>query len=302
MRKTFKLLVNIVATAVLVAMCFSFSACGQKITEAKLNAVVYDYENETFLDAEDSVLSIDLYGHLAPKTVEKMSEYINEGYYNGTIVYKIDGYDQLMFGDLVLKDGAEKVEASEEGNVTNIIQNSIKPQIKGEFELAGVTGSDLKNVKGTVGLWRSWYEVGNDYNSSGAMDTGRATWYMPCSSLSNYNDKFCVFGKIDLEDEVTSDCFTALDEIFDSSVNYTKYVIYFTGTYDETKPNENYGLTFNCVTKDYFDKLTETEKEEMGIFEAKGRQLECYNEYTIKVANNVSGKCGAMIKTAKIEK
>lgn len=305
MKRFFKTLVNFVATIMLVVACLSFAGCGEDITTVSLNLNLYDYSDGEYYQAEDVEMSIDFYGHLAPKTVDKMLSYLKDGYYDGALLYRIEGYKQIMMGDLVLSGGATEIVTGEDGS-TNIVQNDIKPQLDGEFEAGGTVGSDLVNSKGYVGLWRTWKKVGsnnsgnNKFNVSGGLNTGRATWYMPTATDSTYNGFFCVFGVMDMDDESTTEAFAAIEDIFAAQKNYTQYVIYFTGEYDENKVDQNHGLTYHCVTKEYFDSLSSDEVEELGIFEAKIGQLECYNQYTIQVANNANGSCGAMIKSAKI--
>ena len=123
---------------------------------------------------------------------------------------------------------------------------------------------------------------------------------MPTATNTPFNQHFCVFGVIDMDDDSTSNAFSALETVFSKSSNYTEFVIFYTGEYDVNKADQNYGLTFNCVTAEYFNGLNEAEVEALNIFEAKGRQLECFNQYTIQVANNANGKCGAIINSAKV--
>lgn len=300
MKRLLKLFSTLIAV-MLVCICCVSTGCGANITTAEVTLQLYDYDNAEYFDQDDVKITVDLYGHLAPKTVEAMTKYINEGYYNNAIIYKMTDFNQIMVGDLVLADGAEGVVIEDEGATVNIIQNPVvKPTLPGEFEYGGTKGSNLTNKKGAIGLWRSWYALGTDWMSSAALRTGRATWYMPTETLGSYDDYFCVFGQLDFEQEATEKAFSKLTSIFSNTKNYTTFIIYFTGEYDATKPDQNHGLTFHCVTQEYLDNLDEDEKEALGIFEAEGAQLECYNQYKIRVANNSStGKLGAMVKSAK---
>lgn len=324
MKRLTKLLTNLLAVLLLVAGCTAMVGCGDDITTTEVKIQLYDYASQEFYGEDEATLTIDLYGHLAPRTVEAIASYINEGYYNNALIYstKVDSIEQIMVGDLYV-DG-DAIVVGEDG-VTNIKQKAVKPTLPGEFENGGTTGSNLKNTKGSVGLWRSWYATGN-FETSSATNTGSATWFMPSKARTSYDDNFCVFGQIDLEQEVNSSTYNALTSLFETKANYTEYVIYYTyslvkvnetsyalGEYDATKPNAN--LVFNCVTKEYFNEnisnLTEEEIDEMSVedqakfkvFEADDEKLElvCYNKMTIKVANNASGKVGAMIKSATIK-
>lgn len=311
MKRLTKLLTNLLAVLLLVVGGVSMVGCGEDITTTEVKIQLYDYEGQAFYGDSESILTIDLYGHLAPQTVEAIASYISAGYYNNALIYstKFDTVDQIMVGDL--KVDGDAIVVGEDGEV-NIKQNPIKPALPGEFENGGTKGSNLTNTKGSVGLWRSWYATGS-YSASSATNTGSATWFMPTSTRTSFDGNFCVFGQINLEDEVNAATFEALQGLFEEKTNYTEYVIYYTGEYDATK--ENCGLTFHCVTEEYFEEnienLTDEEIEEMSpadkakfdVFEADKEKLElvCFNKTTIKVANNAGGKVGAMIKSATIK-
>ena len=292
----------LISIALVVTCCVSTVGCGGNITTAEATMQIYNYTDAEFYDQDEVKTTIDLYGHLAPKTVAAITKYINEGYYNNALIYRMTDYNQIMVGDLVLADGAEGVVIEDDGATVNIIQNPIvKPALDGEFEIGGTTGSNLKNEKGSIGLWRSWYSLGLDWLSTAATKTGRATWFMPTESLSSYNGYFCVFAKLALDQEETETAFNAITSIFTTSTSYTTFIVYYTGSYDATKADQNHGLTFNCVTQEYFNSLDEEEVEQLGIFKAEGQQLECYNQYKIRVPNNsATGKCGAMVKSVKM--
>ncbi len=295
MKRLSKIFVNLLAILMVATCALSLTACSEKIKRVELNVQVYDYEDGEFLSSADSKMAIDLYAHLAPKTCDAMVKYINDGYYNNALIYKMNS--QIMFGDL--KVDGDAIEISEDGKVTNIVLNDIKPTLPGEFELGGTTGSNLTHKRGSVGLWRSYYKSSGSFDTSSATNSGRATWFMPTETMTIYNDCFCVFGMIDFSDSVTEDLFEDLEDVFSIGDNYTTFTIYYTGEYDASKPNENYGLEFHCVTKDYYNQMDEAELDQ--IFEAEGKQLVCYNKYDIKVANNADGKLGAIIKTANVK-
>lgn len=295
-------LFSMIMALALVCTCFvSTAGCGGDITKAQATLQIYNYSDAEFYDEADVKMSIDLYGHLAPKTVNAMTKYINEGYYDNALIYRMTDFNQIMVGDLILADGAEGVVIEDDGATVNIIQNPVvKPTLDGEFEIGGTTGSNLKNEKGSIGLWRSWYSLGLDWLSSAATKTGRATWFMPTESLASYNGYFCVFAKLALDVEETKTAFNALNSIFTTSSSYTTFIVYYTGTYDNTKADQNHGLTFNIVTQEYFNSLSEEQVDQLGIFKAEGQQLECYNQFKVRIPNNsTTGKCGAMVKKVR---
>ena len=267
MKRLKKIFINLVVVVMLVAACFSFTGC-KDVREMELTVSVYNNETDK---VEEVTLTVELYGHLAKQTVDAIEGYINDGYYNDAIFYMFSNSSyskQLMLGDLKYVDG-------------QIVQNTIKPELdKAEFTRGGTKGSNLVSEKGTIGLWRSWYASDAEYRTnSNALTSGRATWYIPTSTITAYDDWFCVFAKIDFEEDGNEDALnTIIDGCNTSLADYTEYVIYYTGEYDEAKTNENHGLTFHCVEKEDYE-----EDEIDDLFTAEGEQYVCYNKTTIKV-------------------
>lgn len=325
MKRFLKTITNLIAVLLLAVCCVSLTGCGEDMKSAQIKLQLYNYTNDTFYSEADSTLTIDLYRHLAPQTVDAISSYINEGYYNNAIFYQreINSVKQLMMGDLFL-NGESLVVTN---GVPNIIRKEYKNALPGEFTHGGTTGSDLVNTKGSIGLWRDWYSFG-DWTNSNSTATGKATWFMPSEARTSYDGYFCVFGQIDFTIAANTTAFDALHAVFSSSLNCTEFVVFYTlpvlggnaedgyefGEYDPTKPD--CGLTFNIVEKSYFDReygklisSTESTREaaekELGmkIFVADDEQAQYngYNRYTIKVPNNAKdGKFGAMIKSATV--
>ena len=317
MKRFIKIFTNLLAVLLLAVACVSIAGCSKEdIKTAKLTLQLYNYSDNEFYAQEEVTMTIDLYGHLAPKTVEAISKYINEGYYNNAIFYQADikGVKQIMVGNLLV-DGTNIV-VDNKDNV-NIKLNAIKPTLPGEFANNGIVGSDLVNTKGAVGLWRDWY-ASSDYTYSTGMNTGRATWFMLDGPQTKYDGSFCVFGQFNLEDTANITAFDGLQSIFSNSNNYDEYVIFYTGEYDASKPN--CGLTFHCVTKDRFEELkkykkyTDEQKEELSqedralceYFDSSDEKnedvhtLNSFDSYTIRVPKSKNGKLGAVIKTATV--
>lgn len=283
-----KTIINALVVVLLAVSCFGLVGCKKDIKTVELTIALYDYENNQMFDESEVTITIDLYRHLAPKTVDKMVEYVNDGYYNGAIFYKTVGQsNQIMLGDLKLENDV-------------IVQNAIKPTIEGEFEYGGTVGSNLVNEKGAVGLWRTWTahdegQGGDYYKTNTSTDTGRATWYMPTTSIVSYDKWMCVFGKLALGDESTSTAIEGIINAFGDAGEYEEYVIYYTGEYDESKVNENHGLEFHCVPKSEFNADMD------GLFVAEDSQYVCYNHYTIQVpVTGENGSIATKVVSAKI--
>ena len=265
-RKTF---INLLAVIMMAVSAFCFTACRDIVTiEVKFQA--YDYQNAKMYDDSEVTLTIDLYRHLAPETVDSVIKNINNGFYNDAVVYKFKtaNTNQYMIGDLKYNDKGEIVQ-------------TVAPEIKGEFESNGVTGSDLEYSKGYVGIWRSYYACDNGMSvSSEARNTGRATWVLPTQTSSVYQGEICMFGKMDLEDEITQNIYDAFEAVFAEAERYVEYQVYYTGTYDETKVDENYGLTFNItLAEDY----VADEIENLFKTDSESQHLKLYDAYVIQV-------------------
>ncbi len=280
-----KLFINVVAIMLALVCMFGLTACGEDIEEVDISIVMYDFEDE---EMKNYTFEIELYRHLAPKTVDAISSYLKAGYYNDTVFYKMSNYrNQFMIGDLKYDGRAEN-----EG----FYLNDKKPNIQGEFKYGGTTGSNLKNQKGSIGLWRTWAAQDSNFNQgSTGMNTGSATWFIPSYTMSSYNDYFCVFGQYDVNDSDNVETFDALTKIF-TDVNYETYVIYYTGDYGTNGD----GLTFHCVKgkledfdKDGFDDLFETKEN--------SSEYVCYNPYEIQVPINSDGEIAAKILGAKVK-
>lgn len=259
MKKLSKIFVNLFAVLMLTVACFGAVGCTEKITNLNVKVQVYNAE-ET--QTQEVTLKVKLYGHLAENTVKSILDRISDGYYDGAVFYKTeDRSNQIMLGEIVEKDGEIALNQKE------------APAIKGEFNRAGVVGSNLKNEKGAIGLWRSWYEKDSYSTSDDAMHSGEATWYMPTSSISNYDGWFCVFAMLDMEDQDTADAFELI--ISALAEDNEEYELYYTGEYDSEKADQDYGLTANIVESYQFD--------EEDYFEPEGAQLVKYERRTITV-------------------
>lgn len=284
MRRFTKLLVNLIAGVLLAVAMLSLTACSQKIEKLTIKLDVFDYADTK--ETQTYTIDADLYSDLAPETVKTISSYVNEGYYNNAIFYKIDGEFAYYVGDLFL---------DEDGNIVQ----KIKPMINGEFANNNVIGSNLTNKKGSIGLWRSWYESDEGHRSSSdARNSGRSTLYLPTSTIANYDGYMCVFGEYDPEESGNKKAVEALEKAFAEEENYKSYTIYYTGEYDENKPDQNFGLTFNCVETSIYSE--EIDKDT--VFVPEGEQLECYGDYEILIPIDENGEFAAVIKSMAVGK
>lgn len=260
MKRFVKILVNALAVVMLGVCCFSFTAC-EDIKKMEITTMVYSQDENKIIER---TLSVDLYRHLAPKTVDSVIEAAKKGYYDNAFFYTtINHSSQIMIGDFKFVNG-------------EVVQNNVQmPTIKGEFDRNGVVGSNLTSKRGSIGLWRSWYASGG-YTTTNACNTGSASWYIPTANITGYTGYFAVFGQYDIEDENNAKLITDISVLSNDVDTFKEYVIYYTGEYQETGVNN--GLTFHSVAAEDFDADAITD-----LFTAEGDQLVRYNAHTIKV-------------------
>lgn len=292
MNKLVRKIFNVVISFALVICTVCMISCN-KITKVKVSVQVYDWSQEAFLNEEDVTFEIELFRQVAPETFDAIIEHIENGFYNDTFFY-VDSetnYKALFVGDLKF---------DENGNIVqNLIDGKLPSQIKGEFEANGVVGNEFGVTEGLIGLYRSYYA--NDLSldvTSTAMDSGRATLFLPQESFSNYHGHVCMFGRYDTQDENTNRAFNAIMSCLTTTGMFDTYRIYYTGEYDAKMPDENYGLEFHCIPESEFGELEEDE-----YFTPTGEQLKEFAPRKISVAKFVGedNKSTAQLKSVKVK-
>ncbi len=281
MKKLRKIFVNVIACLVLLTGTICLTAC-EDVRKVEVTFAVGETEY---------TIDVNFYRHLAPETCDTILQLVKDGYYDNTVLFTNNNTSsQVMFGEYKLVDGVLTQNVNKDGK--------LPAEMYGEFEKNGTVGSNLTNTTGAIGVWRSWYEENdlNYQNTSAAMNSARGVWYMPIDEISAYNGYFCIFATFDVEDNESA--FDALSNAFMQSDDYTSYTVYYTGDYDVTKADEDYGLTFNSMTKEEYDALDKTttngkvtinnaDGTKTEVFAAEGAQLESYNLHTVKVSNGI---------------
>lgn len=285
-----KIMVSALAV-MMVCSCFFFTGC-RDVKKLEITVSVR-VEEDGLYKLEEQKLTIDLYRHLADKTVDAIMEYANSGYYNGTFFYQTIRFNddtthntKLLIGDLRFDE-----------TTGTIVKNAAKPNIEGQFTHGGTVGSDLMNVEGSVGLWRTW-NANDSYSSYNSTNTGSATLYFPTGDITAYNDCFCVFGKFDVESDGNKDAWANIKTSCSDADYYDEYVIYYTGEYSDAADAVDNGLTFHCVTKAEYDSMSEEQLEE--VFKAEGAQSVAYNSCTIRVPMYQETNTSRAVATSKI--
>ena len=284
MKKIFKIFVNVFAVMLCAIAAITFTAC-RDIKTVEVNFSVYNYTDSKY---EDHVLTVDLYRHLAPKTVDNVISAIEDGYYDGALLYQlVSAGSQLMVGEYKA-DG------------TNIVKQADRPTVEGEFSANGLSGSNLVNKKGYIGLWRSYTkDAGTFTKSDSGRNSGSAVWYIPTATISNYDGYFAVFAKVDMDSDANTATYTALQTIFTNSDYYELYDVFYT-------VGEGDALTLYMIKSSDLeddDKYDEDAKTYDGqaIFEAKGSDLVSMNMHKIRLPAIKNGKRNATVTSIKLK-
>ena len=170
----------------LALLTISFSACSDKNSgttskDANANAAK-DSNVKTAVkpqpDAEVAVIEtadygrivIELYPNVAPKMVERFKKLINDHFYDGTAVHRVDAsLGIIQGGDPLTK-----------GNNTAVYGtgNSPYPNVPAEF-------SDIPYERGTLGAART-----NDINGANCQ------WFITLKKQPAFDKKYTVFGRV----------------------------------------------------------------------------------------------------------
>jgi cyclophilin family peptidyl-prolyl cis-trans isomerase len=168
-------------TVALALLCLSLSGCGEK---AKSNGKVTDQganvkagvnpepdPQVAVIDTADyGRIVIELYPNIAPQMVERFKKLINEKFYDGTAVHRIDpDLGIIQGGDPLTKGGNPAMWGT---------GNSPYPNVPAEF-------SDIPYERGTVGAART-----NDVN------TANCQWFITLKTQPAFDQKYTVFGKV----------------------------------------------------------------------------------------------------------
>lgn len=176
----FKLLIG------LTLVVLSFSACNEKnanTNDTNANApAAKDAPPKTGIkpeaDTQVAVIEtadygrivIELYPNVAPKMVERFKKLINEKFYDGTAVHRIDpGLGIIQGGDPLTKGSNSAAYGT---------GSSPYPNVKAEF-------SDIPYERGTVGAART-----SDINGANCQ------WFITLKKQPAFDKKYTVFGRV----------------------------------------------------------------------------------------------------------
>jgi cyclophilin family peptidyl-prolyl cis-trans isomerase len=166
----------------LALLCLSLSACNQKAkptsnstgeggANVKAGAKPEPDAQVAVIDTADyGRVVIELYPNIAPQMVERFKKLINEKFYDGTAIHRIDpDLGIIQGGDPLTKGGNPAMWGT---------GNSPYPNVTAEF-------SDIPYERGTVGAART-----NDVN------TANCQWFITLKTQPAFDQKYTVFGKV----------------------------------------------------------------------------------------------------------
>ena len=160
----------------------SFTACNQNksnINTANEPAAantktavkpVADSQVAVFETADYGKIVIELYPNIAPRHVERFKKLINEHFYDGTAIHRIDAnLGIIQGGDPLSRGGNQALWGT---------GNSPYPNVPAEF-------SDIPYDRGTLGAART-----NDVN------TANCQWFITLKRQPAFDKKYTVFGRV----------------------------------------------------------------------------------------------------------
>jgi cyclophilin family peptidyl-prolyl cis-trans isomerase len=170
---------------VVIAIALSFTACSEKDsntgagTNTNTNAAPEtksgvkpqpDTEVAVIETSDYGRIVIELYPNVAPKAVERFKKLINEKFYDGTAVHRVDpGLGIIQGGDPLTKGSNAAVYGT---------GNSPYPNVPAEF-------SDIPYERGTLGAART-----SDINGA------TCQWFITLKRQPAFDKKYTVFGRV----------------------------------------------------------------------------------------------------------
>lgn len=219
-----KIISTIIVCVMLAVTALACTACtvGGKFGKMTVTITYYSLNTDTgayTATEETETVSVKLYKHFAPNTVDRVKTLANENFFNGAVFYKNASYSsQVMVGDLYYGDNG----FSEKRYDKYLTATEDNPYAM-EFEKGGVKGIDLTATNGYVGLWRDFSRNSKlTYTDSSTFGLGCSTLFLPTGTTS-YTGYFAIFGKldqsfIDFMDDIKAD--------LSDSDDYTSYTVY----------------------------------------------------------------------------
>jgi cyclophilin family peptidyl-prolyl cis-trans isomerase len=159
---------------------FSFTACNKSASDSGANGKapvvktgvkpVADSQVAVIETADYGRIVVELYSNIAPQHVERFKKLINEHFYDGTAIHRVDpGLGIIQGGDPQTKGTNQAVWGS---------GNSPYPNVPAEF-------SDIPYERGTLGAART-----QDVNGANCQ------WFITLKKQPAFDKEYTVFGKV----------------------------------------------------------------------------------------------------------
>jgi cyclophilin family peptidyl-prolyl cis-trans isomerase len=174
---------SIIVTSFFLLLCLT--GCGEKAANKNANSnaansadanvksgvkPIADSQVVVIETADYGRIVIELYPNIAPQMVERFKKLINEKFYDGTAIHRIDP-------DLGIIQGGDPLTKSANSAMWGT-GNSNYPNVPAEF-------SDIPYERGTVGAARA-----NDINSANCQ------WFITLKKQPAFDQKYTVFGRV----------------------------------------------------------------------------------------------------------
>lgn len=164
-------------------------------TNVKANTEEIAHPEVTFEIENYGIIKMELYPEYAPNTVTNFIKLVQEGYYNGKVIYGKDG--------MCLYAGRD-AEGTVKNPTISLIDNSIESgsdedyeyEISGEFIANGFEKNTLRHEKGIVSLIRSDYtqQIGSLVDES--YNSGSSQIGIMMENNRGLNGLYAAFGRI----------------------------------------------------------------------------------------------------------
>ena len=155
---------------------FSFSACNKSPDSGKTPVVktgvkpIADSQVAVIETADFGRIVVELYPNIAPQHVERFKKLINEHFYDGTAIHRIDAnLGIIQGGDPQTKGSSQQIWGS---------GSSPYPNVPAEF-------SDIPYERGTLGAART-----QDVNGANCQ------WFITLKKQPEFDKQYTVFGKV----------------------------------------------------------------------------------------------------------
>jgi len=162
-----RILSSMILSSLLLTGVLSAGGCSDK--GAKQSGTDFTATHTATIEMENGgIIEVELYGNLAPITVENFVKLINDGFYNGLIFHRVIEDFMIQCGD-----------------PTGTGFGGSDETIKGEFKLNGVNNT-LTHLRGVISMGRK----GNSYDSA-------SSHFFICHADSTFLDgQYAAFGRV----------------------------------------------------------------------------------------------------------